>query len=333
MAEQDHDPNGENIPADSVENEPGREELTEYGRQNAAESDELAAMLEYDPFDPQYAGDGAGDGSGAEAPAQGDSGAGQDEGGTGQQADPNAQPSQPSGQEDPAQLRQQLDEALRFIHQLREGQGQAQGQQGAQPGQQGQTGAPQQGQDQSQGQEALPNYQFQIPDELLQMMDSDDPAQRKQALTYLGQGVAQSVHQMVRQEMTDKMGRLQQELPQTIQQQQAAQAQQRQIFDDFYGTYQDLNRPELRPTIVEVAKAVAGEYQQKGMPVSWGPEFKQTVANRVYQVLGRQPGQQAPQQQAPARKSSQPRNFGGNARRGVGQADTEQLDIERTLFG
>jgi hypothetical protein len=331
MAEQNHDPNGEDVPANSVENEPGREEMTEFGRQQASESDELAAMLEYDPFDPQYAGDDSGEGQGADASSQGDSGAGQDDGSAGQQADPNAQPSQPSGQEDPAQLRQQLDEALRYIHQLREGQGQAQGQQGAQPDQQGQMGAQQQGQEGQQ--EPLPNYQFQIPDQLLQMMDSDDPAQRKQALTYLGQGVAQSVHQMVRQEMTDKMGRLQQELPQTIQQQQASQAQQRQIFEDFYGTYQDLNRPELRPTIVEVAKSVAGEYQQKGMPVQWGPEFKQAVANRVYQVLGRQPGQQPAQQQAPARQSSQPRNFGGNARRGVGQADSEQADIERTLFG
>jgi hypothetical protein len=332
MAEQDHDPNGENIPADSVETQPGVEEMTEYGRQQTSGDDELAAMLEYDPFDPQYAGDDSGDGQGADAPSQGDSGAGQDDGSVGQQADPNAQPSQPSGQEDPAQLRQQLDEALRYIHQLREGQGQAQGQQGAQPGQDGQMGANQQGQDGQQ--EPLPNYQFQIPDQLLQMMDSDDPAQRKQALTYLGQGVAQSVHQMVRQEMAQKMGRMQQELPQTIQQQQAAQAQQKQIFDDFYGTYQDLNRPELRPTIVEVAKAVAGEYQQRGVPVSWGPEFKQAVANRVYQVLGRQPGQQpAAQPQQPQRQPSQPRNFGGNARRGVGQADSEQADIERTLFG
>lgn len=329
MAEKDPDPQGENIPADSVENEPGVEEFTQAGKERLGGDDELASLLEFDPFEE---GNTAGsEGQGSAASGEEGSGTGEGDGTQGQpQGEPQGQPSAPSGQEDPAQLRQQLDEALRTIYHLRDGQGNQGVQPGAQPGQQGQMGA--QGQDQGESQsDPIPNYQFQIPDQLIQMMDSDDPTQRKQAFSYMAQGVAQTVHQQVRQEYQQRLDSVRQELPQQVQQMQAAQEQQRQVFEDFYGTYQDLNRPELRPTIVNVAEAVATEFQQQGKPVQWGPEFKQAVANRTYQVLGRQPGGQP--QQAQARKPSQPRNFGGNARRGVGQADTEQADIERTLFG
>jgi len=204
-----------------------------------------------------------------------------------------------------AQLRQQL-----------------QANQGQQPAQNGQNG-------EGSGEPPLPDYNFTIPPQLLEMLDSEDPTQRQQGVAALAQGTAQEVHRAIRQEMTQVFGGV----PQMVQAIVGQMLEARQMFDDFYGTYQAFNKPELRPVIVQVAERLQAQPQWQG--VGWTSDFRDAVAKEAAQVLGislAAPG--AAPAAAASVASPPPSSVGGAGRPAVAPQTVNGLPVEvASVFG
>ena len=171
----------------------------------------------------------------------------------------------------------------------------------------------------------LPAYDFTIPDQLMTGFASEDPNVRKQALAVFSKGLAHGIHAMVRQEYRKAIVDA---VPAMIDQAMTGQTLMRQVFDDFYGTHKDLNRPELRPMIVEIAQRVwhGGKFGR-----NWNPQMRDAVAAEAKAILRgyAPPPPAAPSYTAPAmagqgaRPPIDPRLSDPNA----------PENIERTLFG
>lgn len=174
----------------------------------------------------------------------------------------------------------------------------------------------------------VPPYQFNLPPQLQAMLNSEEPTERAQGLAIAMQGVAQAVHQNLMNEWTRREEELRNDyVPQTIHQYVSQQQKSQEIFQDFYGTYQDLAKPELRGLVMSAAQQV---YAELGNPVGWSPQLRDTIATRVYQVLGKQPGQQ--------QQPSTPPTILGGGGSGVGSRPNgvpngASADIMNTLFG
>jgi hypothetical protein len=153
---------------------------------------------------------------------------------------------------------------------------------------------------------------------------SENVSERKQGLALFSKGLAQGIHAMVRAEYRKAIVDA---VPAMIEQAMSGQTLMRQVFDDFYGTHKDLNRPELRPMIVEIAQRVwqGGKYGR-----NWNAQMRDAVAQEARAILQGyappparatppQPGMASPA----ARPPIDPRIADPNA----------PENIERTLFG
>jgi hypothetical protein len=153
---------------------------------------------------------------------------------------------------------------------------------------------------------------------------SEDVSARKQGLAAFSKGLALGIHAMIRAEYRKAIIDA---VPPMIEQAMSGQTLMRQVFDDFYGTHKDLNRPEIRPMIVDIAQRVwhGGRFGR-----SWNPQLRDAVAQEARAILAGYappPPRQQPQQPgiAPtsARPPVDPRLTDPNA----------PENIERTLFG
>jgi len=205
-------------------------------------------------------------------------------------------------------LRQQLDTQKQLIEQL----------------QQGDATTPTEGENADETKPSTPAYEFTIPEQMMTLVDSEDAAERRQGIGALAQGVAQTVHAQV---MEQVQGMFTQVVPQTVmsvvQQQNTAKA----IFDDFYGQNPELNREELKPLVVQVAEAAFKESKAQ----EWSPALRDTIATRVKSILG-QGKTTTPAKvpaKAPAGPSSGRQSRGNNASTpAAAQAD----DVASLLF-
>lgn len=281
-----------------------------------AESEELSfeqvdALLSFDPFSKKDAPaePPAADAEAGEVPpAAADAETLPAEQGTGE---PPAAPTAPAAQpptEDPEKvlLKQQLEQMQRDIAAMRQPQ------------------QPQQPPEDPNA--AVPEYAFNIPDALLEHLRSDNPAEVRAGVGALAQGVARTVHQTVMQQMASLVQTV---VPQMVNQGVTGAQMAREIFTDFYGTYKELNVPELRPMIVNVAQQVASEYRAS----TWSPQLRDEVARRVKAALA-QPMAPAIPPSAPAAPKP-PTQFGGGAARPAAApaGSKTQEDIMKTLFG
>lgn len=278
--------------------------------------DDLDRLLNYDPFSQEAAA--------AETPADeaGTPSAPAQEGGEAPSS-PEAQPGQvqaqtpdaPAPAEDPekALLKQQLEAMQREIEAIRRP-----AQPPAQP-----AGGPQ-------AEVPVPDYSFNIPDTLLQHLQSDNPTEVRTGVAALAQGVAQTVHRQVMQHAAEMFGAVvQQHIPQMIQQHVTGVETAKEIFSDFYGTYKELNVPTLRPLIAATAQQVATEFRAN----SWTPQLRDETARRVRAALAAgNPVQPTSPAAPPARP---PVQFGGNGARPAGNVPASKTaeDIQKTLFG
>lgn len=167
-------------------------------------------------------------------------------------------------------------------------------------------------------------YTFNLPDELMAAINSEDPKERKGAMQYMISGVGAAIHKQVEQEFTKTIEALTTRMPQFIQQAVIEREQARAVFDDFYGTYKQFNRPELYPLVTNVAKAVMKEKKL----TQWGPEARDAVAARLNQLMG---ANAAAAPAAPAKPATQPAMFGGSNARPAASPKTVQDDIAETL--
>lgn len=173
----------------------------------------------------------------------------------------------------------------------------------------------------------IPEYNFNIPEPLIQHLQSENPAEVQAGVRALAQGVAQTVHKQVVQQMASMV---QSVVPQMVQQGVASANTAKEIFSDFYGTYKELNVPSLYPLVVDVAQKVASEYHAK----SWSPQLRDETARRVKALLtqGQAPVTTPQVPQTPPAKP--PAQFGGGGQRpAASQGSKTSEDIMKTLFG
>lgn len=133
----------------------------------------------------------------------------------------------------------------------------------------------------------VPDYAFQIPDQLLGLIDSEDLNDRRQGFAAMAQGVAQSVHKTVMEQAVSLNQNSQADLPkmmtQIVQQYMVAQ----EVYKDFYrDEYAILNKPELHGLVQNVASQVFKETKAQ----QWSPELRATIGARVLGILGQNGG-------------------------------------------
>lgn len=170
----------------------------------------------------------------------------------------------------------------------------------------------------------VPDYAFTIPDGLMNLMDSEDTAERRQGIGALAQGVAQTVHKQMLGQVQEMMSSV---VPQTVMNVVQQQTQAKAIFEDFYGTHQDLNKEELKPIIVQVAEKVMKEAGTQ----EWSPKVRDVIAARVKSLL-----QQGTAPVAPAAPTTPPASPGGvrqsRANNSAPGADALADDVGALLF-
>lgn len=182
---------------------------------------------------------------------------------------------------------------------------------------------------------APPKYNLGIPDKLIQAMASEDVGERTMATQALVSGVANMVWKDAEAMVREQVGQVLQSIPQIIESHTAAREQQRQIFTDFYGAHQNLNKPELQGLVLSAAQMVFQEHAQAGKPIAWGPELRDAIAERIYGAVpglrataaapGNGNGSAAP---GPAAPRFVP---GGGARPGGGSASPDNNDMLQVL--
>lgn len=121
---------------------------------------------------------------------------------------------------------------------------------------------------------------FAIPDRIMQAMASEDPQERGIATNLVIKGAMNVVFRKMREDLRQFVN---EGLPEYFQSFTQAQTQVRSIHDDFYGTYKDFDKPELKPIISMIAQRYIAEQGQayKG----WTPAVRDEVAKRVVTLL------------------------------------------------
>ncbi|MBA4275093.1 MAG: hypothetical protein C0436_05505, partial [Alphaproteobacteria bacterium] len=113
-------------------------------------------------------------------------------------------------------------------------------------------------------------------------MNSENPAERKQATTHLIASSMATAHRMaVAQAMRMMNAQVAQVLPNFVQEQITQHQQRQEIFQDFYGKFPDLSAPPIRNVIVDQAKQLQ---QQMGNP-GWTPAFRDALGQHVRNML------------------------------------------------
>lgn len=158
---------------------------------------------------------------------------------------------------------------------------------------------------------ATPGYDFEIPDQLINALASEEPTERRQAISAVMKGVAQTVHQQVMQSVKS----IQSAVPDTVQAHIHRAQEMQRVNTEFYQEFPQLNTPELRPVVMNTARTIIQAAQAAGQPVAWTPAFAKQVGTQVMQVLGMQ--QAAPA--APAPIPAPPTVFGGSAAGGASE--------------
>lgn len=152
----------------------------------------------------------------------------------------------------------------------------------------------------------IPDHMYTVPAQVLSALRSEDPNEVGQGMSQLISMTIRTAHRAMRQELNAALDALRNEqLPSMLNAHQQHQAQSRTIYEDFYGTYKDLNDPALYPLVTSIAMQnfKAGKFRE------WSPQAKTLIANEVYRVLGRTPGGATA---APAGNPAPAQLLGGN---------------------
>lgn len=183
--------------------------------------------------------------------------------------------------------------------------------------------------------EVLPDYDFEMPDQLVTMLASEDPAERKQALASLTKGIAQTIHQQTMGTVAQVIKQMQTDIPQATMQQVQQQQMQDKVAGDFYGKFPHLDNPALKPSVRTIAETLMKQDLLVGVQPAWTEAFMDRVATGVQALFG-QPAAAQPTTATPP--VTPPATFGGNSGGGAMEANTlakgvtTQQDLINDLF-
>jgi hypothetical protein len=164
----------------------------------------------------------------------------------------------------------------------------------------------------------LPGYAYDINDNMLRAVTSEDMRERAAALQAFAVNLSQTVHQRAVQQVREEISQV---MPQYVQQIALQEYQRREIARDFYGQYPELDRPELAPAVAQIAQQVMMESKANG----WTPKVRDAVAARAKAMLGAVAN---PVQQRPAPQMAAPSAQPMNANPGPGRNILRELGLE-----
>lgn len=198
------------------------------------------------------------------------------------------------------------------------------------------------GQPQEQQQEEpeveVPTYNYNIPQQYVDALASEDPNVRQQSLLEIVRGVSQTVHREVVKQVR---GEMREYVPQAAQAVSKRAQTQQDARSDFYSNHPNLDQAWLRPAIVQIASEVVS--QQFPGAQGWTPQIRDAVAEEVYKRMPhlrpQQQQAQPAQQQVPSVPAAPTRKpaaqVGVGARPGTvsgrGQGHNSPGDILETL--
>ena len=171
----------------------------------------------------------------------------------------------------------------------------------------------------------LPEYNFTLPKEMVDLLGSEDPAQRSQGLQAFARGIARGTHHQVVTEMRKELASV---LPMLIAQNVTGHSERQKIRSDFYGKYPEFDSDDLRPMVDNVARQVAKETGAKG----WTPDLRDKIALRmraIAQGIIPGPAPAAPQVPAPAPQPKPPGFIGSGTRPAIPQ---NLSDVQRDIL-
>lgn len=176
----------------------------------------------------------------------------------------------------------------------------------------------------------LPQHQFgfTIPDQLVAALASDNPVERQQAVGAMCTTVAQNTY---RETIRAIRSELQQVLPRVIGAQIQRHTQQREIFTDFFSSYQHFSDPRIRPLVVKTAQDVAAETGAR----AWTPQLKEAIAQRLTETIQTMAAaaqlQVGPGPAAPSAPPAPPFINGGGSRPAPSNLSAVERDIRATF--
>lgn len=136
----------------------------------------------------------------------------------------------------------------------------------------------------------LPLYDFQVPDQLMQLLGSESLEERKAGIKHVMRGTARSVHQLVLQEVA-------QTLPSVISMMTQQAIKSAEVQRSFYSKYPALKDEVFRPAILSVAQGILKERNAS----EWTEDLGDAIAQATFKKLGiMQAPAQAPAPAAPA---------------------------------
>lgn len=172
--------------------------------------------------------------------------------------------------------------------------------------------------------DTIPEYNFTIPDQLIEVLTTDDVGKFKTGVTALAKGIATAVHAQMMAHMDTRYNPRFESIPQTIAKAMQAIEQHRTVESDFYGTYPELNNPALRNFVKTTGEAVAKKMGKK----AWDAELRDAIAAEVKGVIAAAAGSARNGQD----RSTPPRMLPSQGSRPSAPANDEAKDIADTLF-
>ncbi len=125
--------------------------------------------------------------------------------------------------------------------------------------------------------DGTPLYEYDIPDTIVEALESEDKNHRKAALASIVKGTAQAVHRQIMSTMGNRF----EEHTAGISAAQQQQGQDKQVYDDFYAAYPALENPGIRPIVQQAAQLVINETQAQG----WTPQLRDLIGQRAVAML------------------------------------------------
>jgi hypothetical protein len=120
-----------------------------------------------------------------------------------------------------------------------------------------------------------------------------------------------------------------QNVPRLIEAHQTVAQRQREVHDDFYGTYKVF--PNTDPAFValvqNVGQVVAQDFVRAGRRLDWGPELRDEIANRLFQSFPMLKAAHEAAKTAPAGNSRKAPFVAGGGSRPAPTPASEFLDV------
>lgn len=129
-----------------------------------------------------------------------------------------------------------------------------------------------------QGQPDPTQYAFNIPDEVVNAIRSDDMQLAKQGLSTLLGGMAGAVHERMYESISTGLTPI---IERTMHQHASEQGRRQAMHQDFYGTYKVLDHPQIKPMVAAAANQIAQEWGTQ----EWSPQMRDEVYRRVVGTL------------------------------------------------